>query len=290
MKPSERRAQKELKAQKEAEELEALADTPEAKADKPKRRKKEKSILDDDVESMRKEGFIQSHVKLITFIICMAVFLGAATVIPLVHWLGERTVTGGEIPLELDDITAIAAKRQYISWDDFDNYIYTDQSAGDTRERVYMVSGTRFVVMVSGPKSDKKYPDTVMICDLDNTSYFLDLTKGGLDAFLAGAAKTPTKYLKADEVREFVSISLYIKWTDFSDYKYTQKTEVAPDKQSMDIIRMYIVEDARFSVWVYGESIVGEPDKILLVDNYDHDNFVDITSSSQAIAFIDKNS
>ena len=289
MKPSEIRALRELEAQKKAQQT---ADEPSAvteeSVDKPKV-KKGKSILDDNVESMRKEGFFQSNVKLITFIICMAIFLGSAIIIPLVHFYGERTVVKGEISMQLDDIIAIAGKKQYISWKDFDNYIYTDYSAGSTREHMYTISGTQYVVMVSGPKSDKNYPDTVIICDLNNTSYFIDLTVDNIQLFLSGTSVTPTKYIKLKDVEELIDIAVYLRWSDFSEYKYTEKTEASPDKQSMYSIRMYALEDADFSIWVYGKKVVGAPEKVILIDDLDHRNFVDISDEDAAEKFIEEN-
>ena len=289
MKPSEFRALREIEAQNKTQQTtgEPSAVTEES-ADKPKL-KKEKSILDDNVQSMRKEGFFQSNVKLITFIVCMAIFLGSAIIIPLVHFYGERTVVKGEISMQLDDIIAIAGKKQYISWKDFENYVHTDYSSGSTREHMYVISGTQYVVMVSGPKSDKNYPDTVIICDLNNTSYFIDLTVDNIQLFLSGASSTPTKYINLKDVKEFVDIAIYLRWSDFSDYKYTEKTEASPDKQSMYIIRMYAMEDADFSLWVYGQKVVGAPEKIILVDNLDHNNFVDLSDEEAATKFIEKN-
>lgn len=293
MKPSERRALKELEAQKIKEEAEAkseiISDSPQnGESDKPKV-KKVKSILDGDVESMRKEGFFQSNVKLITFIICMVVFLGTVTIVPLIHFWGEKTVIRGEVSMKMDDVISISQKKQYISWDDFDSFIYIDQSHGKIRERMYMISDTDFVLMVTGPKSDKKYPDTVVLCDLNNTAYFADLTVDNIQLFLAGASKTPTKYIKTKDVLELSQTSVYLRWSDFADYKYSEKTEAAPDKQSITVIRIYPMEDADFSVWVYGEKVFGEPEKVLLVDDNNHKNFVDISNIKETEAFINKN-
>ena len=293
MKPSERRALRELEAQKEKEELVASAeqavDAVQINEDKHKRKKREKSILDDDVDSMRKEGFFQSHVKLITFIICMVVFLLAVTIIPLVHWLDERTVVKGEIPLKLEDVISISEKKQYISWDDFDNYIHVDQSQGKTREHMYAVHGTNYVLMVTGPKSDKTYPDSVVLCDLNNTSYVIDLTVDNIQLYLAGASKTPTKYIKLSDVLELSTNSVYLKWADFADFKYSERTEAAPDKQSMTIIRIYPLDDADFSIWVYGEKVFGAPQKVILVDDANSKNSVDISNIKETEAFIENN-
>ena len=293
MKPSERRAIKELKAQKMAEEPHSAQEhgsgEPEINKDKPKKIKREKSILDNDVESMRKEGFFQSHVKLITFIICMVVFLSAATVIPLVHWLDERTVVRGDTPMTLEDVIAISSKKQYISWDDLEDYIHVDQSHGQTREYMFSVADTTYVLMATGPKSDKKYPDSVLLCDVENTSYVIDLTVDNIQQYLAGASKTPTKYIRLADVQELSKNAVYLKWSDFADFKYSEKREAAPDKQSMITIRIYPMEDAEFSVWVYGEKIFGEPQKVILVDDNNSKNFVDITNIKETQTFIDEN-
>ena len=74
----------------------------------------------------------------------MAIFLGVATLVPLIHWLGERDVVAGDVHMKLEDVVSIASKKQYISWDDFDGYIYTDQSRGKEREHMYVISGRDF--------------------------------------------------------------------------------------------------------------------------------------------------
>ncbi len=294
MKPSERRALREMEAQKEKEEiLEESefepADAPE-NTDKPlKKNKKGKTILDDDVESMRKEGFFQSHVKLVTFIICMVVFLGAVTVIPLVHWLNTREIVKGEIPMELEDIIAISEKKQYITWQDFDNYIYSDQSTKDVRKHLYTISGTSYSVMVMGPKSDEIYPDSITFHDAGSTMSYIDLTVDNLSEFLAGISKTPTKYIKAQEVLDMCDKAVFIQWSDFAEYKFTEKTEAAEDQSALFVVRMYQLDDADYSVWVYGEKVVGRPQKIILVDNNNHKNFVDLSAGKDAEAFINKN-
>ena len=190
--------------------------------------------------------------------------------------------------MTIDNVIAISSKKQYISWDDFEGYRYIDQSKGKTREHMYVIADTDYVLMVSGPKSDKTYPDSVVLCDLSNTSYTIDLTKDNIHTFLAGAQKTPTKYIKLSDVEYIASIAVYLRWADLSDYKYTEKTEAAPDKQSVTIVRIYHVEDAPFSVYAYGEKIFGEPDRVILVDDYDSKNTVDISNVKDTQAFIEQ--
>ncbi len=297
MKPSERRALREAKAQKENESIEGIAPDTDvisaqaANADKPRKKKskREKSILDDDVESMRHEGFFQSHVKLITFIICMVVILSTAILVPLIHWLNTRTVLRGETPMELEHIVAIAEKKQFISWDDFDGFIYTDQSTREIRQHFYVIKGTTYAVMVTGPKADKVYPDNVTFYDTSSGTAFIDLTIDDIHEFLAGTAKTPTKYISTEEVLAVANKTVYVKWTDFAEYKFTERTEATEDKQGMIIIREYALDDADFSVWVYGDKVIGRPQRVLLVDNMNHSNFVDLTNTKEAEAFINKN-
>ena len=164
MKPSEFRALREIEAPKKAQTTDEPSAVTEESADKPKL-KKEKSILDDNVQSMRKEGFFQSNVKLITFIVCMAIFLGSAIIIPLVHFYGERTVVKGEISMQLDDIIAIAGKKQYISWKDFDNYVHTDYSSGSTREHMYMLLRGKSRIVATQRISTAMSADRIYVLD-----------------------------------------------------------------------------------------------------------------------------
>ena len=276
MKPSERRALKELKVQKEKETadfINSLPEETEVKADKSKKcGRRKKSIHDEDVISMRKEGFFQSRVKTITFIVCITLFLVFGITITVIPSIRRANNVKGEVQMELDDIVAIAAKKEFISWADFDNYIYTDYSTRTTKQQLYVVKteDRRYAVMVTGPKGNYKYPDQVIFYDIEigNTTY-IDLSVDDINSFLAGYSSTPTKYISFTEMQGIAYDSAAIKWSDFADYKFEETLEYIPSKDVLQRIRVYRLNDANLSIWVYGEKLTEHPFKVLLVDDSD---------------------
>ena len=297
MKPSERRAIREIKAQEKKERAqradEVLTQAPDSTSSKPQRTsKKSKSILDDDVVSMRKEGFFQSRVKTITFIVCISLFLVFGIVITVIPVIRRQDKTYGEIQMTLEDVSRIALKKEYITWDDFDNYVYKDQSTRDTRQHLYIIKteDDTYAVMVTGPKSDKKYPDNVIFYNTKAGSAYIDLTTDDFAEFLVGILVTPTRYMTVTDVIAVSNGKSYIKWTSFADFKYTEDTEVSSDGTVMYTVRKYQVEDTNCSVWVYGEKVVGEPYRVILQFGIDDKNSIDLkTATSKEVEdFIDE--
>ncbi len=299
MKPSERRALRDLQAQKEnerAENTEKRHDqAPEIKDNKPhKASKKRKSILDDDVVSMRKEGFFQSRVKTITFIACISIFLVFGILITIIPVIRRQDKTYGEVQMTLEDAGRIALKKQYITWDDFNNYIYKDQSTRETRQHLYIIKYEEdtYVIMVTGPKSDKRYPDNVIFYNTKAGSAYIDLTTDDFAEFLAGILTTPTRYMTVADVVAVSNGKDYIKWTSFADFKYTESTEASADGTILYTVRKYQVEGTGCAVWVYGEKVVGEPYKVILQHGIDVKNSINLKSatSKEVENFINKHS
>ena len=126
MKPSERRAlEAEKRAQREAEtrEKEIQKGTSEWKKDD----------LSNE-ESPKKEGFFQSHVRIITFSICVVLILtvfGPWAVDRLVDKHRQSifgTSTENKQDISVKDVIYLAALDDTLTWSDFEKYNYKDLS------------------------------------------------------------------------------------------------------------------------------------------------------------------
>lgn len=163
MKPSERRAlDAEKRAQREAEA-------------------REKEIVDgksrkNDGDKPRREGFAQSHVRIITFVICMLILIpvclfGVDTLVAK-H---RESIFGISVTnkknITVEEIISLANIGETLTWKDFDDYNYVDRSKEyldenskkkvTEYEREYMVDEF-LVVKVTGLSLSGK-PDTVKI-------------------------------------------------------------------------------------------------------------------------------
>ena len=288
MKPSERRALMEEKnrmreeassasqtenlSSNESQFPEDLSDC-DVKANHTLKNKNGKTILDDDVESMRKEGFFQSHVKLITFIITVSLLfmlIGPFSVIRIVEMVEEsRHFRDGET-LTVEQIKIIANNKPMITWSDFDGYSYEDQSTKTTTVREYYVKEDGYSLVVRGPKSDTKFPDNVhLMYSDDNGTTFIDLRTEDIKGFLAVINASD----KAEELRPMtledlegmVGISSNFAWANFNSFKYeaTQRVEM----ETVYYIRIYKVAGTNLSVVLEGKKISGYPETVKLVNN-----------------------
>lgn len=193
MKPSERRAmQAEKHAQREAEarerELEGMARNKEDGI--PKNDEATNSAPDAQGERAqnsnstpykRKEGFVQSHVRLITFIITSLVVLfvlGPLGVDMLVAKRNQATVQNKE-DITIEMVCRIYDSYKSIDWDSFDDYNYDDHS--DRKEgyliieREYPVKDTALVVKAGGSSRYQK-PEYIYLIDY-KTGNIVNLAK-----------------------------------------------------------------------------------------------------------------
>ena len=153
MKPSERRALQEAKrAQKIAElnEKEPINEN-EGSVHAPSEQAK---------PYKRREGFFQSNVRLITFIIASALVLfvlGPLGIDMLIASRNAQTVSNKQ-DISINAVCAIYDKGGRITWDYFDNYNYTDYSdkSNGVRTREYPIKDSRLVLRVQGD-ADSNY-------------------------------------------------------------------------------------------------------------------------------------
>ena len=169
MKPSEKRAFEaekrriaEERAASEMQEQEVtstLTDTPQGSDDvkpyKPYR---------------RKEGFFQSHIRLITFIITATLvltILGPLGIDMLVAAKKDKVVNNKK-DIDITTVYSIYDNADVIEWKNFRNFNYTDYSYdsknGEYYVREYPISNSRLVLKVGGSSLNTQ-PDYVYLID-----------------------------------------------------------------------------------------------------------------------------
>ena len=157
MKPSERRALQEAKrAQKIVELNEKESTTDNGAPEEPTYEyKNDASATKENAKPYkRREGFFQSNVRLITFIIAGALVLfvlGPLGIDMLIASRNAQTVSNKQ-DISINAVCAIYDKGGNITWDYFDNYNYTDYSdkSNGVRTREYPIKDSRLVLRVQG--------------------------------------------------------------------------------------------------------------------------------------------
>lgn len=186
MKPSERRAlEAEKRAQREAEMRERELEIGKAASSAPRA-----SNYAADGRYERKEGFFQSHVRIITFIICMVLILtvlGPWGIDKLVE-KGRNKVVNDQKDMTVDTIYMIWDNVGEITFSSFDNFNYTDLSYdsknGEYFVREFPIENTDLVLKVGGADMNKA-PDYAYLIhyDRDGSSY-IDVMKENPREFL----------------------------------------------------------------------------------------------------------
>lgn len=188
MKPSERRAiQAEKRAEEEAKRREAELLTEkqsDEKADDTEQAEYEVYIHPKrkaDKPYKRKEGFIQSHIRLITFIITTVLVLfvvGPVGIDMLVAHRNAKTVDSMQ-DISIETIYSIYDNADIIQWSSFKNFNYTDYSDSHdgvtTYERTYPVKDSRLVLKVGG-ESTLNRPEYIQLIDY-RSGKFIDVYK-----------------------------------------------------------------------------------------------------------------
>ena len=194
MKPSERRAlEAEKRAQKEAAERERELEREAKKREPDASDIPPVAHLDTEVQTdpackcrkstgyKRKEGFIQSHIRLITFIITSALVLfvlGPLGVDMLVASKNGKIVNNKE-DISIDTVCKIYDLYDSVHWGSFKNFNYTDYSdkvdGVVVYEREYPVKNSRLIVKAGG-SSLSKSPEYIYLIDY-KTGVRIDLGK-----------------------------------------------------------------------------------------------------------------
>ena len=174
MKPSERRAlEAERRAQKEAEarEIELTSKKKEeASNEQPITVEGAPNINTDEKPYVRKEGFFQSHIRLITFIITATLIItvfGPLGVDMLVAKKNDKIVNNKE-DISIETVYKIYDLYDSVQWGSFKNFNYTDYSdkieGTLIYEREYPVKDSRLVVKAGGSSLSDK-PEYIYLID-----------------------------------------------------------------------------------------------------------------------------
>lgn len=278
MKPSEKRALKEAKL-KELEDHNDIDVASDPAADMSQnitaKDKNGKSILDDDVESMRKESFFSNNVKLVTFIITVTLLfalIGPFSIIRIVKIVEENRHVRDAEDISIAQIKQIAKSKPYITWSQFEGFNYEDQSTKTNTVREYSVKEKGFSLVVRGEKSDTVYPDNVhLLYSDDNGTTFVDIRINSVDGFLDAIyaaeeeEKIPLRFMTIEDLKGIAGFSTNISWANFKGFKYDAAQKV--EKETVYYVRTYKIAGTDLSVILEGKKISGLAEKATLVNN-----------------------
>ena len=124
----------------------------------------------------RKEGFIQSHIRLITFIITAALvltILGPLGIDMLVAAKKDKVVNNKK-DIDITTVYSIYDNADVIEWKNFRNFNYTDFSYdaknGEYYVREYPISNSSLVLKVGGSSLNTQ-PDYIYLIDYRSGEY-----------------------------------------------------------------------------------------------------------------------
>ncbi len=127
----------------------------------------------------RKEGFFQSHIRLITFIVTTVVlilFLSPFAVDMIVKYRNDKIVNSIQ-DIDMDSVFSIYDNSDVIEWKSFSNFNYTDlgydTENGEYRVREYPISNSRLVLKVGGHSMSNR-PEYVQLIDY-RTGQFINV-------------------------------------------------------------------------------------------------------------------
>ena len=174
MKPSERRALKELQ-EREKELQQYTVTEPQEENDIPKGSKKSG---DRDTKG-RIKSFFDSHVRLITFIVSVIVVLGVLSpfgVDMLISSMQDEKVTD-KYNISMAAVYTIYDNAGSITWRSFEPFNYTDYSREDGKYfvREYPISDSKLVLKIGGSKLSGA-PDYIYLISYE-TGEYVDLLK-----------------------------------------------------------------------------------------------------------------
>ncbi len=173
MKPSERRA---LKAERQSSELKKADLKPQAEQISADDGKISDGCTDEGTGYKRKEGFFQSHIRLITFIITASLILTVfgPLGIDMIIRNQRGEIVDDKQDISLDAVLSIYDNRDRIQWGNLKNFNYADYSydskTGKYNVREYPVDGTRLTLKVGGSNMSN-VPDYIYLMDYETEEY-----------------------------------------------------------------------------------------------------------------------
>ena len=175
MKPSERRALREAEEAARREEKLRLEDEMDSAAREIRRAE------NGDKPIKRKEGFFQSHVRIITFVIATIVvlILGPLGIDMLIASEKQVNKVTNLEDITLQEVYAVHDNAAIIKWEYFEDFNYEDHSRTVDGEkylaREYPIAGTSLVLRVEGFE-DKPYPEIIRLIDYTSGKHVNVLT------------------------------------------------------------------------------------------------------------------
>jgi hypothetical protein len=193
LKPSERRAlEEEKRAQREAAEREAeLEKTSRAKDEQPSFKHAEPFYSNEEQkgDGHHRESFFSSHVRLITFIICMALILTVLGPWGIDMLVQQRRadIFGEEVEekknISADAVILLSDMGYDMTWDSLAAFNYTDFSTNDSVIREYEITDTILVLRVGG-KTLEGYPEYVRLINYRTGEFIKDVRKEDVRDFI----------------------------------------------------------------------------------------------------------
>ncbi len=193
MKPSEKRALKAQQAAEKSESAEKVSSPKEAQAasaPEPSEIKSKEKSSSEQTKYKRKEGFFQSHVRLITFIITASIILTifGPLGIDLIIRNKKAYVVDNKQYISLESVYTVHDNADRIKWKNFNKFNYSDYSydsdSGKYYIREYPVKGTGLVLRVGGADMTRA-PDYVYLIDY-NKGNRIDILKDDPKEFIEG--------------------------------------------------------------------------------------------------------
>jgi hypothetical protein len=131
------------------------------RSNKPQREKFEEDTAG------KTETFVTRNVKLITFLVCLAVFLaffGPWSVIRIVRWVEETNLQAEKeaTMMDMDELASLVREGERLSWANFDGYYFEAVWATGMCIRQYDVLGDEYYLLVSAA-SDMAPLDSVLL-------------------------------------------------------------------------------------------------------------------------------
>ncbi len=137
------------------------------------------------------ETFVTRNVKLITFLVCLGVFLvffGPWSVMRIMEWVEqkemEQTIT--ETALTYDELAEIVSRGKLLDWSYFEGHYYEDLWETGMVIREYSVmteDGEAFTLMVSAASTTAPLDSVLLIRSIDHSE--IELMDGDIDAAMA---------------------------------------------------------------------------------------------------------
>ncbi len=136
----------------------------------------------------RRQSLWQTYPKLITFIICMLVFLILFNIRTISDAIEEkRNRVENKTDISMHTVYILSDMGIEVDWIHFQKYNYTDISyeidGKKYIKREYPVGDTGYIIWVGGTSMDKS-PDYVYLIDFEGTGEVIDIRKKDAEAFV----------------------------------------------------------------------------------------------------------